>query len=60
MRGGGGGEGGLGRRRSSPELVLSVSMAANRDEKYLHCKTQQKSFFLYFSEDFFFTFDSIL
>lgn len=28
MRGGGGGEGGLGTRRSSPELVLSVSMAA--------------------------------
>lgn len=28
MRGGGGGEAGLGTSRSSPELVLSVSMAA--------------------------------
>ncbi len=27
MRGGGGGEGGLGTSRSSPELVLSVSIA---------------------------------
>lgn len=45
MRGGGGGEGGLGRRRSSPELVLSVSMAANRDETYLHCVKHNKNLF---------------
>lgn len=31
MRGGGGGEGGPGTRRSSPELVLSVSSATERE-----------------------------
>lgn len=31
MRGGGGGEGGLGTNKSSPELVLSVSIAAEED-----------------------------
>lgn len=38
MRGGGGGEAGLGRRRSSPELVLSVSMAAKREIRHVYAE----------------------
>lgn len=52
MRGGGGGEGGLGRRRSSPELVLSVSMAADREMRRVY--TEENTRFLVFQGGLFF------